>query len=167
MKPKSRVLGIDDGPFRFGDAEVPVVGVVVQAPSYIDGALQTRAQVDGRDATERIGGMIRRSRYREGLAMVLVDGSAVGGFNVIDVDRLHGDAGVPVATVTRHKPDFFAMERALRRKFEDWEDRWEILRRHPLEEVPTRHRPVHVTQGRPALAAGRARLRPNNVAGGP
>src|SRR3990172_6133232 len=165
MKPKSRVLGIDDGPFRFGDAEVPVVGVVVQAPSYIDGVLQTGGEVDGRDATERIGGMIRRSRYREGLAMVLVDGSAVGGFNVIDVDRLHGDAGVPVATVTRHKPDFFAMERALRRKFEDWEDRWEILRGHPLEEVPTRHRPVYVTQVGATLAEVREALALTTVRG--
>lgn len=165
MKPKSRVLGIDDGPFRFGDVEVPVVGVVVQAPSYIDGVLHTRAQVDGRDATERIGGMIRRSRYREGLAMVLVDGSAVGGFNVIDVDRLHADAGVPVATVTRRRPDFPAIERALRRRFEDWEGRWEILRRHPIEEVSTRHRPLFVTQVGATLAEVREAIALTTVRG--
>ena len=36
MKSKSRFLGIDDAPFRFSDERVPVVGVVVQAPAYIE-----------------------------------------------------------------------------------------------------------------------------------
>ena len=108
MKAKSRFLGIDDAPFRFDDVEVPVVGVVVQAPAYIEGVLTTRAHVDGTDATERLSAMVRRSRYREGLRMVLVDGTAVGGFNVVDIDRLAEAAGVPVVTVTRRRPNLAA-----------------------------------------------------------
>lgn len=145
MKAKSRFLGIDDGPFRFGDVDVPVVGVVVQAPSYLDGIMMTRARVDGRDATERIGAMVGRSRYRDGLAMVLIDGAAVGGFNVIDIDALAGDLGLPVVTVTRRRPDLVAIEKALRQKFDDWSDRWRVLSRHRIETVATRHRPLHVT----------------------
>src|SRR2546422_258003 len=72
MKAKSRFLGIDDAPFRFSDETVPVVGVVVQAPSYIEGVLTTLAEVDGHDATERIAGMVRRSRYLSGLAAILI-----------------------------------------------------------------------------------------------
>src|SRR5881397_84173 len=72
MKAKSRFLGIDDAPFRFSDETVPVVGVVVQAPSYIEGILTTLAEVDGHDATERIASMVRRSRYRAGLAAILI-----------------------------------------------------------------------------------------------
>ncbi len=145
MKAKARFLGIDDAPFRFGDAEVPVVGVAVQAPAYIEGVLMTRAHVDGRDATERIAEMIRGSRYREGLRMVLLDGAAVGGFNVVDIDALHEELRVPVVTVTRRPPDFEAIQAALRRKFPDWEERWTVLSRHPIESVTTRHRPLHVT----------------------
>src|SRR5207244_2885568 len=88
MKAKSRFLGIDDAPFRFSDETVPVVGVVVQAPSYIEGILTTLAEVDGHDATERIASMVRRSRYRAGLAAILIDGTAVGGFNVIAIDAV-------------------------------------------------------------------------------
>jgi len=51
---------IDDGPFQFSDESVPVVGVVVQAPAYIEGVLTTLAEVDGHDATERIAAMIQR-----------------------------------------------------------------------------------------------------------
>jgi endonuclease V-like protein UPF0215 family len=136
VKAKSRFLGIDDAPFRFSDGTVPVVGVVVQAPSYIEGVLTTLVEVDGRDATDRIAEMISSSRYREGLAMVLLDGVAVGGFNVVDVDRLHAAIRRPVVTVTREKPDLAAIERALRRRFDDWEDRLARMRRH--DAVPVR-----------------------------
>lgn len=145
MKTKSRFLGIDDGPFRFGDEDVPVVGVAVQAPAYIEGVLMTLARVDGRDATERILGMVKRSRYREGLRMVFLNGIAVGGFNVIDVDALHGALDVPVVTVTRRAPDLEAIRGALRRKFDDWQDRWALIEGHRIEEVTTRHTPLHVT----------------------
>ncbi len=145
MKAKSRFLGIDDAPFRFGDVEVPIVGVVVQAPAYIEGVLTTRAHVDGTDATERLATMVRRSRYREGLRMVLVDGTAVGGFNVVDIDLLAEAAGVPVVTVTRRRPNLAAIEAALKRKFDDWEHRLATIRRHAIEAVPTRHSDLYVT----------------------
>jgi uncharacterized protein len=137
MKAKSRFLGIDDAPFRFSDETVPVVGVVVQAPSYIEGVLTTIVEVDGHDATDRITEMVSRSRYREGLAMVLLDGVAVGGFNVVDVDRLQAAIHRPVVTVTREKPDFAAIERALRRRFDDWEERLAQMRRHDVVAVPS------------------------------
>jgi len=140
MKAKSRFLGIDDAPFRFSDDSVPVVGVVVQAPSYIEGILTTLAEVDGHDATERIASMVSRSRYRAGLAMILIDGTAVGGFNVVDVDSLHDKVDRPIVTVTRKKPDLGAIETALRRRFDDWEDRLRLMRRHRIE-------PIRVRQG--------------------
>ena len=145
MKAKSRFLGIDDGPFHFGDDEVPLIGVAVQAPAYIEGVLMTRVHVDGRDATERILGMVRKSRYREGLRMLFLNGIAVGGFNVVDVDALHRELGVPVVTITRRAPDLEAIHAALRRKFDDWEERWALIRSHTIEQVTTRHTPLHVT----------------------
>lgn len=155
MKPKSRFLGIDDAPFRFGESRVPVVGVVVQAPAYIEGLLVTDAEVDGTDGTERIVAMIRRSRYREGLAMVLVNGAAVGGFNILDVDALHEAAEVPVVTITRRKPDMASIEKALRHRFTDWQERLAILRKHGVEAMPTKHNPLYVTY----VGAGRGEVR--------
>ena len=145
MKARSRFLGIDDAPFRFSDESVPVIGVVVQAPAYIEGVLTTLAEVDGHDATDRIASMVRASRYRAGLAMVLIDGTAVGGFNVIDVDALRETVGRPIVTVTRRKPDLVAIETALRRRFDDWDERLELIRRHPVEAIRTRAGTVWVT----------------------
>src|SRR5256886_10898451 len=109
MKAKSRFLGIDDAPFHFSDESVPVVGVVVQAPAYIEGVLTTMAQVDGHDATDRIAAMVAGSRYRAGLAMILIDGTAVGGVNVIGGDPLPEKVDRPHVTRTRREPDFAAI----------------------------------------------------------
>ena len=145
MKAKSRFLGIDDAPFRFSDETVPVVGVVVQAPAYIEGVLTTLAEVDGHDATERIAAMVRRSRYLAGLGTILIDGTAVGGFNVIDIDALHEAVDRPVVTVTRKKPNLDSIETALRRRFDDWKERLAIIRRHEIESIRTEHGTLWVT----------------------
>ena len=143
MKAQVRVLGLDDAPFRFGDARVPVVGVVVRAPNYVEGVMTTSVAVDGDDATDVLAAKIAASRHREGLAAVLLDGIAFGGFNVVDLDALHAAIRVPVATVTREKPDLRAMVAALRRRFPDWRARARLLENHPLWELATGHRPLY------------------------
>ncbi|MDX1535075.1 MAG: DUF99 family protein [Thermoplasmata archaeon] len=144
MKEQVRVLGLDDGPFAFGDATVAVVGVVVRLPAYVEGVLVTEVEVDGTDATDRIVEILRASRFRKGLALIMVDGVAFGGFNVVDIARVHQETGVPTMTVTRKEPDLDAMERALRAKFADWEARALTIRRTPLERVETPHNPLFV-----------------------
>lgn len=145
MKPQFRVLGIDDAPFAFGDAETEVVGVVVRAPAYMEGVMTTRVAVDGRDATDRLTAMIGRSRYRDNLALVLLDGAALGGFNVVDIQALHEATKVPVATVTRDEPDAASIENALRARFPDAEERLAVLRRQGLAKVATAHKPLFVS----------------------
>jgi len=145
VKPQSRILGVDDAPFRFSDDLVPVVGVIVRAPNYVEGVMTTRVHVDGDDATDVLAGAIGRSRYRAGLALVLLDGAALGGFNVVDIDALHRTVKVPVATVTRDRPDLAAIEKALRARFSDWESRLEVLRRNALVEIETAHKPLFAT----------------------
>ncbi len=145
MKAQARLLGIDDAPFVFGDAETEVVGVVVRAPSYVEGAMTTRVGVDGRDATAKLAAMIGRSRFREVVTLILIDGAALGGFNVVDIHALHEEVGIPVATVTRDEPDAAAIEKALRARFPDAEDRLAVLRRQNLTKVPTAHKPLYVS----------------------
>jgi endonuclease V-like protein UPF0215 family len=144
MKPHLRVLGIDDSAFSFDEDEVVVVGVVVRLPNYLEGVLTTTSDVDGSDATDRLKEMIARSRYAENLAAILIDGIAVGGFNVIDIESLHADLGTPVATVTRDEPDLESMKTALKAKFPDWERRFGLITNAELHEVATQHKPLYV-----------------------
>lgn len=140
MKPEVRTVGFDDGPFGFDDGTVPVVGVVARGAGYVEGVLHDEVAVDGTDATETLAGALRGSRHLDGLAAVLVDGVALGGFNVVDLTALHEAVDTPVVSVARGAPDREAIRDALQAHFDDWEDRLEVIDDH----WP---RPVEVDQG--------------------
>lgn len=144
MKPKARVLGIDDAPFDFDDATVPVVGALMRGPTYLEAVLRTDVTVDGRDATDRVVEMVLGSSHVESLQAVLLDGIAFGGFNVVDLDALHDRIGVPVVTVTRDAPDLDAMRDTLQERFDDWESRWAPIAEGEIRPVATDHAPIHV-----------------------
>jgi uncharacterized protein len=144
VKPEARVLGIDDGPFQWGDAQADVVGVLMRGGSYVEAVLRTRVAVDGDDATAVLAQLVGRSRYHAQVQVVMLDGVALGGFNVVDLDALHGAIERPILTVTRDPPDKEAIEAALRKHLPDAERRLALLQRHPLERVETAHNPVWV-----------------------
>jgi hypothetical protein len=144
MKPHARVLGIDDGPFSFGDVRAPLVGAVVRLPNYVEGVMARSVAVDGKDANDVIAEMLATSRYRDGLKLAILDGAALGGFNVVDIGELAERAGVPFATVTRDKPDMAKIDAALRANFDDWKERLAVLRKRKLSKLDTGHKPLHV-----------------------
>jgi endonuclease V-like protein UPF0215 family len=122
MKNQIRILGIDD------DAKAAVVGVVMRLPNYVEGVMVTEVEVDGElDATDRLIDMVSTSRYLDQLKLVIIDGIALGGFNVVNIERLHDRLGIPVATITRDKPNFTEIEKALKTHFDDWELRLTMM----------------------------------------
>jgi len=145
LKSQVRVLGFDDAPFRFGSQNVLVIGTVMRLPGYLEGVLRTECEVDGGDATDSLITAIVGSRFREQVKLVMIDGIALGGFNVVDIDRIHAETGLPSATVTRDRPDMDKIKAALTKHFSDWQERYEVIERHDLQEVETRHKPLYVS----------------------
>ncbi len=145
MKRQIRILGIDDSPFEFGDSTALVIGALVRAPSYLESVMKTDVAVDGRDASSKVVDMVRRSRYRDQIKLMLIDGIALAGFNVLDLDLIHSSLDIPVLTVTRDQPDLPKMRAALMRYFPDWRDRFDLLTRHGLREIPTEHKPLYAS----------------------
>jgi endonuclease V-like protein UPF0215 family len=147
LKSQIRILGIDDGAFSFDDEITPVVGVVMRLPNYVEGVMLTEVTVDGElDATEKLIAMISESRYLDGLKLIIIDGAALGGFNVVNIERLHDQLGVPIATVTRDEPDFGEIEAALKKHFDDWELRLATLKKVKVERIETEHNPIFVSR---------------------
>jgi endonuclease V-like protein UPF0215 family len=138
-----RVVGVDDGAFGRTDTFAPVAAVVVSAPSYVDAIRVSRVRVDGTDGTEVVIAVVRGTPAFDGVRAVLLDGAVLGGFNVLDLDRIHDDLGIPVVAVTRRPPDFARIHAALRTWFgTDAERRWRLLRAHRLVRVPTGEEPI-------------------------
>jgi len=146
LKSNIRILGVDDAPFdlREKGGKVKVVGVVVRGANYLEGVLTTRVGIDGSDANMNLAVMINGSRFKKQLRVVMLDGIALGGFNVVDIQRLSRETGLAVVAVTRDEPDFEAIEKALSKHFEDYHRRWEIINRGELYSMETPRNPVWV-----------------------
>jgi hypothetical protein len=80
--------------------------------------------------------MVRGSQFRGHVRAVLLQGIAVGGFNVVDVHALHDGLGVPVIAIARKVPDLAAMKRALDARVRGAKRKWAlIVRAGSMEQV--------------------------------
>ncbi|MBS2016672.1 MAG: DUF99 family protein [Deltaproteobacteria bacterium] len=107
------VIGFDDGPFpRDHRGDVLLVGVVCSG-TRVDGIVSGRIRRDGANATREMVKLVRESQFGEHLQAVMLQGIAVGGFNVVDVHALQKALRIPVLIVTRRLPDLASVRRAL------------------------------------------------------
>ena len=110
----TRVLGIDDGPAparRRGN--VMVVGTVYRGGDVFEGLLSTRVRYDGANATRKLIEMVKGSKFHPQLQAMMLDGIALGGFNILDLDRLYRALELPIVVVMRRPPDLSGMRCAL------------------------------------------------------
>ena len=116
VKNEARILGIDDSPFKkFKDKRVLLIGTFFRGGSSLDGVLTTTAAVDGSDATARIIRMVKKSKFLLQLRAIMLNGIAVGGFNVIDINKLSSETKIPVIVIMRNYPEAGRMKSSLAR----------------------------------------------------
>jgi hypothetical protein len=127
IKQEIRIVGVDDGvftPHTKGLADV--IGVVFRGGYWLDGIMRTVVTIDGMDATEKIAGMIMDSPHYAQVRIVMLNGVTFAGFNVVDIKELFERTRLPVIAVTREKPDFEDIRKALTH-LPDGERRWRII----------------------------------------
>jgi hypothetical protein len=123
-----RVAGFDDAPFeKRAGAVVPLVGTVCSGTRF-EGLVWGRVRKDGWTATDEVCRLLVGGKFLPQLHLVLLDGIAFGGFNVVDLPRLAERLGKPCVAVMRRMPDLGAVERALR-NLPRPERRLELLKR--------------------------------------
>ena len=114
LKKEIRIIGIDDSPFRkFQKNKVLVVGTVFRGGLWLDGVLSTKVTIDGNDATKKIISMINKSKFKPQLQCIFLNGIAVAGFNVIDIQELNKKAKLPVIVIIRKNPDIEKIKETL------------------------------------------------------
>jgi len=144
MKPQIRLLGVDDSPFTFTDKYSTVIGVIMRGGEYIEGVLSRQVTIDGSDATFVCREMIQNTRHKNQLRAMLLDGIALGGFNVVDIQEIFDETELPVITVTRDEPDFKDIKKALKKNFEDWKVRFTLIKKGDLHEIKTNYNPIYI-----------------------
>ncbi|KYF54070.1 hypothetical protein BE08_11340 [Sorangium cellulosum] len=125
----SHVVGVDDAPFaREHRGDVPVVGAVF-AGLRLEGVLSTRVRRDGRNATPAIAAMIAGSRFYPQVQVVMLQGIAVAGFNVVDIAALRDALSLPVVVVARRLPNLDAIRDALLSRVRGGRRKWALIER--------------------------------------
>ncbi|MFC3286250.1 endonuclease dU [Litchfieldella rifensis] len=125
----SHIVGFDDCPFPRGHrGDVPIVGVIYSG-LRLQGVVSGKVRRDGANSTRELTRLVRESKFAAHLQLVLLQGVALAGFNVVDVPRLHAALGIPVLVVARHAPRRDAMRRALLECIPGGARKWALVER--------------------------------------
>ncbi len=104
-------IGFDDAPFaRAWRGDVPVYGAVC-AGHTLHGVVSGRGRRDGRNSTAELACLTALAGAQ--VRLVLLQGIALAGFNVVDIHALHAATGGPVLVVARRPPRLDAVRAAL------------------------------------------------------
>ncbi|MDF0591154.1 endonuclease dU [Candidatus Methanocrinis natronophilus] len=120
-----RVLGIAES-FRMTAPESILAGVVMRRDLRVDGFGFSRISVGGDDATEGILD-IYRGLKRADINALLLNGSVISWFNIVDLDRLREETSLPVVSLTYQESE--GLEGCIRERFAHPEEKIDIYRR--------------------------------------
>jgi len=126
-KPIANVVGFDDAPFAHAHrGDIRLVGAVC-ARTRLDGVLSGTIRRDGVNATATMIRLVEGSRFAEHIRAVLLQGIAVGGFNVVDVHALARALGIPVLVVVRRAPRMGLVKDALFERTPGAARKWRLI----------------------------------------
>lgn len=130
----SNVIGFDDAPFTPDQVgPVPVVGAVF-ARLLLTGVIVGAVEKDGNDAAEQVARMVTGSKFAEHIQLVMLQGIALAGFNVVDIISLHEKLDLPILVVARKEPDLVAVQKALIGQVPGGREKWALIEKlGPME----------------------------------
>ena len=123
-----KILAFDDGFFpphyKGGRGETLVVGISTYEDMVLDKITYKRVTVDARETTPAI---IEQALLHKNVDIILLDGVTYAGFDVIDPDHVHEELDIPVIVVQQYPLDLEKVEKALKKHFSDWRERYHII----------------------------------------
>lgn len=101
VKRGMHVVAIDDSPHHKGQ-EKSFLCFVFTMGTLLDKVLSARIRVDGIDGTDAIIKTLADENLN--YSVILTHGITIGGFNLIDINKLHIALGVPIISITENTP---------------------------------------------------------------
>lgn len=127
LKPASRFLGVAESGL-IGERHSILGGVVMRADLIIDGIIWTEIDIGGFDASSAIVSMVQ-DLARDDLNAIILHGTVIAGYNIIDLAEVVQGTKLPVISVTREPQE--DLQKHLISTFpKDWKSRWEISQRN-------------------------------------
>jgi len=121
------VVGIAESGLT-GSVHSILAGVVMRADLIIDGLTWDMVSIQGTDASDTIIRMIR-DLSRSDLNGILLRGTIIAGYNIVDLTSLHETFQLPVISVT-NEPQENLREHLIHTFPSTWERRWEVAQRN-------------------------------------
>ncbi len=103
IKAGARILAIDDSYFSGRKGYCLAVGIIGRS-STVEGVLSFKVAIDGDDATKAIMKAVKKSRFRDQVKIIVINGIVLAGLNIVDAYALYKKLGMPVVAITRKKP---------------------------------------------------------------
>ncbi|MCS7138639.1 MAG: DUF99 family protein [Crenarchaeota archaeon] len=121
-----RALGIAES-FKRNSEKAILAGVVMRSDFLIDGFSFAKTTIMGDDATDSVI-FLYRSLEREDVNLIMISGTIISMYNIVDINRVFEETGKPVLAVT-YRPSK-GVEETIKRHFPDnWENKLEAYRR--------------------------------------
>ena len=102
-----------DSPFKREDKKVFVLGIIVR-DDIVEGAMSFSVGKDGDDAADKIIKSVSKSRFSDQIKLVVTNGIAIAGLNIVDMLKIRKELGIGSMAVTRKKPRPRLLKRAIR-----------------------------------------------------
>ncbi|MGQ9719606.1 MAG: endonuclease dU [Nitrososphaerales archaeon] len=94
-----RALGIAES-FKKGQSKRSILaGIVMRSDMIVDGFIFGSAEIGGDDTTDEIANMFQRLN-RNDINVIILGGSVISMYNIIDIDSLGAKTNTPVISVT-------------------------------------------------------------------
>lgn len=128
-----RALGMAES-FRRGSAKAFLAGVVMRSDLLIDGFSFAYTTISGDDATSSVISLYK-SLHRKDVNLIMIGGTVISMYNIVDVNRVFEETGKPVLAVTYRSSK--GIEEAIKKHFpENWEKKLEAYRKlGPRKEI--------------------------------
>ncbi|QTA87222.1 DUF99 family protein [Desulfonema magnum] len=134
--PFSNVIGFDDAPFPHSHrGNVTIVGTIYAGLRF-DGVLMGHIRRDGANAAKNIARLVAESKFANHARLIMLQGIALGGFNVVDIHYLYRWLQMPVLVVARRRPNMPAIKEALLTKVPGGLRKWKLIKKTgPMEPI--------------------------------
>ena len=121
------MLGIAESGLT-GSIHSILAGVMMRADLIIDGIVWDKVSIQGMDSTITIIEMIRRMS-RSDFNGILLRGTIIAGYNIVDLTLLHETFGLPAISVTS-EPQENLRDHLIHTFPSEWKPRWEVACRN-------------------------------------